>query len=251
MCEHLHDRVQKYWRAYTVMGWRYQEIAALQKGLRRVILVERASTESLARLSRLWRRHGLRSRPLKAGEGKGVMAYAQERWGDEFERASRVRDVAARGRLLGYPECCIKFHLAQKGDVDPLRTYRRSHGRFHYLLNNIAGDVRLVSHFPCSYNCGESVKLARKVLAAVRKEHGDGVADDIVEVLKHKGVYYKGVYFSFKELDEPFSPVRLLLGVCGIREEDSILVGKEKTILIPNLGTPSEIMKGRVLFDFR
>ncbi len=250
MSDYLYDRVQKYWREYIVMGWHYHEIVALENGMRRVILVSQATADVAGRLNRLWKKHGLHSRAIKAAEGNGVIAFKDPRWADDFEKATLMRDVDTRGRLLGYPACCRKFHLNEPGDVDQLCTHRRSKNRFHFLLNNLSGDIRLISHFPCSYDCKASIKIARKTLNIIRKKHGDKSADDIADVLKHKVVYYNGICFPFQQLDTPFFPTRFVIGQCGIKEDDRIIIRRKHIFLLPKNGKSGEIMKKHLLFDF-
>jgi len=64
------------------------------------------------------------------------------------------------GLALGYPECCCRFYQKQflKGNLAP------EHSTYHKLIDirKRKTDSSIISHFPCSPNCRESIKLAQK-----------------------------------------------------------------------------------------
>lgn len=81
------------------------------------------------------------------------------------------------GRLLGYPECCVRAFAGRweraftehQGDVAPLALTASGGGPFAWWTNNFGryfGD-ELIAHFPCRYGCPESEALARQRLAAL------------------------------------------------------------------------------------
>lgn len=83
------------------------------------------------------------------------------------------------GQLLGYPDCCIDFfcqHFNEKStnlELTPSNPWTN--------LSKRGEDCVLLSHFPCSSECQESIKLAQKyyeIIMEVDKERG--------EVLKKK-----------------------------------------------------------------
>ncbi len=83
------------------------------------------------------------------------------------------------GILFGYPECCINeyirfsetdfFNKFMKNNNDQpnflINSYKNTENKFkfNYLLNNISSK-RLISHFPCSYECNKSIVIAQTIL---------------------------------------------------------------------------------------
>ncbi len=71
------------------------------------------------------------------------------------------------GRLLGYPECCIRFFIS---------SFTAEHPNLEHPPTNLwtnltqrPKDVCLLSHFPCTSNCPESIALAKKYLAIIQQ----------------------------------------------------------------------------------
>ena len=96
------------------------------------------------------------------------------------------------GHILGYPKCCIKFFVKH----EPMRSkldndyvgpcLENSEGKVFPFYNNILlrnQDITLLNHFPCSFNCEESMDLARKHLIALKKQNLQ-LADVFVNKLK-------------------------------------------------------------------
>lgn len=79
------------------------------------------------------------------------------------------------GRLLGFPECCIDFfceHFSPESayDLVPLVLPPRE-GRFLPSINYACRHMgyRLISHFPCCWDCEPSADLAGKNYAALAR----------------------------------------------------------------------------------
>ena len=96
------------------------------------------------------------------------------------------------GHILGYPKCCIKFFIKN----EPMRSkldndyvapaLENSEGKIFPFFNNILlrnQDITLLNHFPCSFNCEESIDLGRKHLVALKKQNFQ-LADVFVNKLK-------------------------------------------------------------------
>lgn len=96
------------------------------------------------------------------------------------------------GMVLGYPECCSAFF--QK--YEPLRSkvdnsyilpcLQDSKGTVFPFQNNIMKqnrDITLLSHFPCSFSCQESLNLANQHLEIIKK-HDRNLANQFVKELK-------------------------------------------------------------------
>ena len=80
------------------------------------------------------------------------------------------------GRLMGYPECCLKFgDYLNNSSNDPnnfgyknpaVESLKRSK-KFAWQLNVFTGS--LLSHYPCSLNCQKSIDYVDKTLAVLDK----------------------------------------------------------------------------------
>jgi len=88
--------------------------------------------------------------------------------------------IARLGSVLGYPECCIEFYVAQPKRDIPVAIHRRSE-RFdihaHSLLRGITGHG-FISNFPCSYSCPQAVALGKKVRKLLR-EHDPAFEEEM------------------------------------------------------------------------
>ncbi len=97
-------------------------------------------------------------------------------WGDDSAKIARI------GERLGYPPCCVRAFAEQAGRGDNPENerlvFRRAPGaRLSPLIARL-GELRLVSHFPCSPDCAASTAAASAVLArlaAVAPEPADAV----------------------------------------------------------------------------
>ena len=80
-----------------------------------------------------------------------------------YELMSNQKDL---GLLLGYPSCCVEFFLNNfsKDNVNPEVKVEGSDDKDSTLLNlnKRWQDAVLVSHFPCSNECQESILQAKK-----------------------------------------------------------------------------------------
>jgi len=86
------------------------------------------------------------------------------------------------GQLLGYPECCIDFfiqHFNEKQtnlELSPTNLWTN--------LSKRDEDCVLLSHFPCSSECQESIKLAKqyyKIIMEEDKERGKVLGEKLVQ----------------------------------------------------------------------
>ncbi|MFW6383122.1 MAG: radical SAM protein, partial [Nanoarchaeota archaeon] len=109
--------------------------------------------------------------------------------------------------LVGYPECCVKEYnkIQSKGQEHPDRLHVensiKNSDTFSYLLNNFRWDAPyyLVSHFPCSYNCEKSKKIAKRVLEYIKIHHND-YYKKLVKFLKSPIIYVDfHSIFSFED----------------------------------------------------
>lgn len=100
------------------------------------------------------------------------------------ELAEQAKQLEAKnkhtelGILLGYPKCCSEFfennfqiESKRKNDYT-LAALRNSNGFSFPFYTNIAirhMDLTLLSHFPCSFTCKHSIKIAKNNLKIIEK----------------------------------------------------------------------------------
>ena len=116
------------------------------------------------------------------------------------EKAQKTKELEAQnkhkelGISLGYPECCSEFFQNNFTEQEPdltLKTLNNSQGNKFPFYTNIAArhlDISLLFHFPCSFNCEESVNLAKKHLEIIKK-HDERAAKIIEDNLKGDFTY--------------------------------------------------------------
>jgi len=98
------------------------------------------------------------------------------------------------GLILGYPACCCEFFEKNFDDNDSdltLKTLRNSKGYVFPFCTNIAArhfDVALLSHFPHSFDCKESIEIAKKNLDIINK-HSNKLAVMFSEIFKGVVIY--------------------------------------------------------------
>ncbi|MBI4738155.1 DUF483 domain-containing protein [Candidatus Woesearchaeota archaeon] len=88
------------------------------------------------------------------------------------------------GTLLGYPQCCIQFfceHLTEAEELhhDHTLITARQSTTFNPLLNISLQffDWRIISHYPCHFNCPASIDQAQRMLKAIAKYNKDLVTE--------------------------------------------------------------------------
>jgi hypothetical protein len=117
------------------------------------------------------------------------------------------QDHVALGNLLGYPDCCCRFFAQTSrenslGTNDmTLHTFRKSKNQKFFWQNNncIRGfDIALISHFPCSFSCQKSKKLADENLKLIERYDPD-IVNYFSHALKGPIIYSEGIgVYSFK-----------------------------------------------------
>lgn len=137
-----------------------------------------------------------------------------------------VIDNLRFGKILGYPDCCIKFFAFhnREGLCQPYETLKNTKGELSYYCNNIPMDFNLflIHHHPCSFNCKKTIKLAKEVENAIEEE--PEYAGKIKEFLKkpllvfgeknsfvfdgqikNNKLHFKKYYFLGNEQNDKFS----------------------------------------------
>ena len=95
------------------------------------------------------------------------------------------------GEMLGYPACCVRFYrdnyekAAELHDDYCFFSIANTKAHPPFYTNNTLRffDVALLSHFPCSFDCVESLFQAKRRLEAIRK-YNPALADYVEDVLK-------------------------------------------------------------------
>ncbi len=123
--------------------------------------------------------------------------------GDYFVYISKHESLAERakvadflgnheqlGTLLGYPSCCVnhfkKIKDREYAYANDFITPALDNSSFKVSLINILPrhvDVSLISHYPCSFDCVSSIKIAEQHLGVVRN-YSPELADHILGILK-------------------------------------------------------------------
>src|SRR3989338_3717200 len=106
-------------------------------------------------------------------------------------------DDKAIGQILGYPKCCIDFFIKNKEKQQKIQNdyilpaLNSSEGFKFPFYNNYAAryfDVTLLSHFPHSFNCKESMQTAKNNLECIKK-YSKELANKFEEMLKSPVLY--------------------------------------------------------------
>ncbi|MFC1753027.1 DUF483 domain-containing protein [Thermoproteota archaeon] len=93
-------------------------------------------------------------------------------------RAEMDGDHETLGRLLGYPECCVKsfsqnYELARRlFDDYTLIALENSYTQGFPFYMNVSlryFDASFLNHFPCSFNCSSSLELAKQFAECIKR----------------------------------------------------------------------------------
>jgi hypothetical protein len=158
-----------------------------------------------------------------------ALTFAYLSLSDELLRqtyeAEKINDRETLGRLLGYPDCCVKeflksfnnetdftlcsllntktkpsfycnsiFNLESKLSLTNI-TYQILNNRNIFKESNT---LFLIRHLPCSFDCKESIRLGKKTLELL-EEHIPHLASKIVDALKRPVLYFD--YFNWIVFD--------------------------------------------------
>lgn len=150
-------------------------------------------------------------------------------------------DDEAIGQVLGYPKCCIDFFIKNREKQQKLQNdyilpaLNSSEGfKFPFYTNYAIRyfDITLLSHFPHSFNCAESIKIAKNNLQCI-KEYSNELANKFEAMLKSAVLYTEnnGVFvfrdYKFKNNIFQFNEVK-----STINNELLNLLNKSKKIEI-------------------
>lgn len=136
---------------------------------------------------------------ITGAEGFSVAYISKnQKTAEEAKMMEKHGNHRALGHLLGYPSCCCDFfekHIV-KGNYD--LTADVAHSTPDYIFpwqTNIClrcFDMALLSHFPCSFRCSESIRLAEQNLLALDMLDRD-MGNLLRKSLKTAVIYAEGV----------------------------------------------------------
>jgi len=151
-------------------------------------------------------------------------------------------DDYAAGELLGYPKCCIEFFIANEEKQQKIQNdyvlpaLNNSEGfKFKFYTNYAIRyfDITLLSHFPHSFHCKESINIAKNNLECIKKYSND-LANKFEIMLKNPVLYTEnnGV-FVFKDYKLSGNILEFDEVISTIKNDDLLeMLNKNKTIEI-------------------
>lgn len=141
------------------------------------------------------------------------------------------------GKLLGYPKCCIeKYDLRIKeGKISDLKIIndlidkKEERAYFPFYTNCNSYGRTLIPHFPCSYDCQESIKMAKENLETI---------ENIDKKLKEKIIFYLTrpmfisedflINFKLKKIEFQKNYSKEEFAADGIKTESVLLINQNK-----------------------
>lgn len=124
---------------------------------------------------------------------------------EEAKYMEQTGDEAGFGKLLGYPDCCIRFFEREKTHrryehMDLTMAAVRKTGPFPFYNNRALKPFgySLISHFPCSLGCKSTEEIAKRYLASL-KDCSPYIASLLERHLKSFVIYTetRGVFYSY------------------------------------------------------
>ena len=84
------------------------------------------------------------------------------------------------GRVLGYPSCCVDFFCKRFSEDNPNLQLKPTNAFTN--LTKREQDYVIISHFPCSSDCQESIELGKKYLDVLMKVDKERVEELLGEL---------------------------------------------------------------------
>tara|TARA_Y100000031_G_C8169195_1_gene360902 strand:- start:254 stop:1090 length:837 start_codon:yes stop_codon:yes gene_type:complete len=143
------------------------------------------------------------------------------------------------GLLLGYPECCCLFFQKNSEDEENKKNdfilkiannTTSVNNPFYTNVFTTYFDHSLISHFPHSFNCKDSINLAKKHFKIMQK-HSEEISKNYIHMLECVAIYSPlGVYIIYGNMENNIiTPVKIL---SNIKDELYNLIYNSKTIEI-------------------
>jgi len=164
---------------------------------------------------------GFANKAIRNNKGKYNICYISkhESLVKRAKYADFMDDHEALGSLLGYPKCCTDFFANNfeeeiKKDNEYVFDTLKNSKQLNAMLNIVPRyfDSSFLSHFPCSFHCEASIRLANNYLETLQK-HSPETAEKIlmmqyypVVLTKHEGThmlmnsYFDGDYVHFDDV---------------------------------------------------
>jgi hypothetical protein len=116
-------------------------------------------------------------------------------------------DSLKYGYVLGYPDCCIKFFRKFNNWLiysHLYEAYANTKGKPSFLCNPFLKDTSFsyIYHMPCSYSCGQTISLARRLRVAIKKNEPDYVKITDRYSRMPFLVFYEKKYYCFEGVME-------------------------------------------------
>jgi hypothetical protein len=153
----------------------------------------------------------LKHRPLK--DDLRYVYIGADPMATKLAKAFDVRDNKRFGAALGYPSCCTSFFQEHYGSAHPdlvTDTAPPARGRYEPRINNACRHFgyRLISHFPCRWDCETSLEKADKILAELERQD-QALAAETMEVLNRDVFYSAELIIAVKGHDLKNRPLPL------------------------------------------
>lgn len=188
----------------------------------------------------------LRRKPER--EDRRFVYISADRFTIGLMKAFDMKDNRRFGLTLGYPECCVDFfarRFSQDHHYDLVPDIA-SHDRGYLPLLNYACrhfDYRLLSHFPCRWDCESSYGLALQTLQALRR-HDPELAQETLYWLESDVIYSPEIVIAVKETPREGNILSLRKGlyrITGKLEPDTLRFEQESVVLMRDNTTIGEL----------
>ncbi|HLD33887.1 MAG TPA: hypothetical protein VJB66_04120 [Candidatus Nanoarchaeia archaeon] len=123
----------------------------VEKSRNKIVLDDKDTFTNRGRVADATKKvHGMTLAYISKDELKAAQACLAETQGDHY----------ITGLMLGYPECCVRFFAERfaADDLNPVHVPTN-------VWTNVRlreSDICLLSHFPCTSDCVQSIKIARE-----------------------------------------------------------------------------------------
>ena len=164
-------------------------------------------------------------------------------------KAFDLMDSRRFGLTMGYPDCCVEFFIrnfSRHRHFDLVPEIGLGNGRGYFPLLNYACrhfDYRLLSHFPCRWDCESSLKLARQTLQALQR-HDPKLAQETLYWLESDVIYSPQFVIAVKDTTREENVLSLRKGfyrITGNLEADTVRFEQESATLIKDRITIREV----------
>lgn len=171
------------------------EIIGLSLGLKEAAIIDYVPKEHNNRVANFLKNHKILYKPQKRGGSTKLILSKDTNILDDAlmlsideRKPNNYESIKEFGRLLGYPLCCVnEFVSLLRKKYLPYTERQSAFDRLKkpipFLLNSLTGRYNLINHIPCSSNCQQSLKIAQKILDAIKK-YDEALYQEYITVLK-------------------------------------------------------------------